>query len=146
MTQTKIAQNNQTDFDNLNQVNLVGRVGQFPETQYFPSGSCLTKLSIAVNRPQKDAEPDWVTLEIWGKQAEVAANYIDKGSLIAIQGELKLDEWVDNKTQMPRSKPVIRVTNLELLSSSKSSADTTNNSPQNNPSPTPNYSMNTNDF
>jgi len=145
MTQTKIAQNNQTAFDNLNQINLVGRVGQPPETQYFPSGSCLTKLSIAVNRPQKDAEPDWFTLEIWGKQAEVAANYTNKGSLIGIQGELKLDEWVDNKTQMPRSKPVIRVTNLELLSSSKSSTDAPN-SPNNNSTSTPNYSINTNDF
>lgn len=145
MTQAKTVPNQQAIFDHLNQVNLVGRVGQTPETKYFPSGSCLTKLSIAVNRPQKDAEPDWFTLEIWGKQAEVAANYTDKGSLISVQGELKLDEWVDNKTQMPRSKPVIRVTHLELLSSSKSSTDS-NTSPQNNSNSTPNYSINTNDF
>jgi single-strand DNA-binding protein len=144
MTTTKVyhSKASETSFDNFNLINLVGRVGQDPETQYFPSGSCLTKLSIAVNRPQKDAEPDWFSLEIWGKQAEVAANYTQKGSLISIQGELKLNEWTDSQRQIPRIKPVIRVTNLELLSSSQSSST----SPETPPVPSPTYSVNTNDF
>jgi single-strand DNA-binding protein len=144
MTTTKSSHSkaSETSFDNFNLINLVGRVGQDPETQYFPSGSCLTKLSIAVNRPQKDAEPDWFSLEVWGKQAEVAANYTQKGSLISIQGELKLSEWTDSQRQIPRSKPIIRVTNLELLSSSQSSSD----SPETPPVPSPGYSVNTNDF
>jgi hypothetical protein len=70
MTTTKSSHSkaSETSFDNFNLINLVGRVGQDPETQYFPSGSCLTKLSIAVNRPQKDAEPDWFSLEVWERQ------------------------------------------------------------------------------
>lgn len=123
--------------EHLNVVNLVGRVGQKPETQYFESGAVLTKLSLAVNRrtSRKDSDPDWFALEIWGNIAEVAANYTDKGSLIGIQGELKLDEWVEQATGQQRVKPVIRVNNLELLgsnphsnshSSSTNSASTVN--------------------
>ena len=119
---------NTTMSDHLNLINLVGRLGQAPETQYFTSGACLTKLSLAVNRGYKDESPDWFSLEIWGKIAEVAANYTTKGSLIAIQGELKLDEWIDKNTGNSRSKPVVKVHNLELLSSSQSSS----NSPANN--------------
>lgn len=117
--------------DNLNVINLVGRVGQQPETQYFESGAVLTKLSLAVNRRsnKKDSEPDWFALEIWGNIAEVAANYTDKGSLIGIQGELKLDEWIEQTTGQQRVKPVIRVHNLELLgSNSNSRTHTSDNS------------------
>jgi single-strand DNA-binding protein len=109
--------------EHLNVVNLVGRVGQKPETQYFESGAVLTKLSLAVNRrtSKKDSDPDWFALEIWGNIAEVAANYTDKGSLIGIQGELKFDEWVEQATGQQRVKPVIRVNNLELLGSNPNS-------------------------
>ena len=109
--------------EHLNVVNLVGRVGQKPETQYFESGAVLTKLSLAVNRrtSKKDSDPDWFALEIWGNIAEVAAKYTDKGSLIGIQGELKFDEWVEQATGQQRVKPVIRVNNLELLGSNPNS-------------------------
>ncbi len=124
--------------DNLNIINLVGRVGQKPDTQYFETGAVLTKLSLAVNRrtSKKDSDPDWFALEIWGNIAEVAANYIDKGSLIGIQGELKLDEWVEQATGQQRVKPVIRVNNLELLGSnpnSNSNANSNDSSPTGNP-------------
>ncbi|HAA29599.1 MAG TPA: single-stranded DNA-binding protein [Cyanobacteria bacterium UBA8553] len=124
--------------DNLNIINLVGRVGQKPDTQYFETGAVLTKLSLAVNRrtSKKDSDPDWFALEIWGNIAEVAANYIDKGSLIGIQGELKLDEWVEQATGQQRIKPVIRVNNLELLGSNPNSSSNANSndlSPTGNP-------------
>lgn len=110
--------------DNLNLITLVGRLGAEPETRYFESGSVLSKMSLAVDRQKgKDEAPDWFALECWGKLAEVAANYTNKGSLIAVQGELKVDEWSDVKTGLPRSKPVIRVSNLELLSSVNSNED-----------------------
>lgn len=123
--------------DNLNIINLVGRVGQKPETQYFESGSVLTKLSLAVNRrtSKKDSEPDWFAVEIWGNIAEVAANYTDKGSLIGIQGELKFDEWTDQVTGQQRVKPVIRVNNLELLGSNPNSNSPATSSPKTNTEP-----------
>jgi single-strand DNA-binding protein len=104
----------------LNSVMLVGRVGGDPDVKYFESGSVVCNLTLAVNRGSRNAEqPDWFNLELWGKQAEVAANYVRKGSQIGISGALKFDYWTDRSTGMQRSKPVIRVERLELLGSKR---------------------------
>lgn len=115
--------------DNLNHLILVGRLGQAPELKYFESGAVLAKVSLAVNRQSKDDRPDWFSLQIWSKQAEVVANYTTKGSLIGVEGELKLDEFIDRDGN-PRSKPVIRVNRVELLSSNKSHSSTTEVNPE----------------
>lgn len=96
---------------------LVGRAGRDPEVRYFESGSVVAKLTLAVNRRSRDDEPDWFNLEIWGKQAQVAADYVRKGSLLGITGLLKLDRWTDRTTGEERSKPVVQVNRLELLGS-----------------------------
>lgn len=102
----------------LNVVNLVGRVGGDPDMRYFESGSVLCRLTLAVNRPTKnDDQPDWFNLELWGKDAEVAGNYVRKGSLLGIQGQLKIDTWADRQTGVQRSSPGIRVNRLRLLGS-----------------------------
>jgi single-strand DNA-binding protein len=104
----------------LNVVNLVGRVGMDPEVRYFESGSVKCSLTLAVNRPtSKNDEPDWFNLELWGKTAEVAANYVRKGSLIGVQGSLKIDTWSDRNTGVSRCKPIIRVDRLDLLGSKR---------------------------
>ena len=103
----------------LNVVNIVGRAGKDPEIRYFESGSVKCRLTMAVNRPTKDDEPDWFSLEIWGKTAEFAANYVRKGSLIGVQGALKIETWSDRNTGAPRSSPVIKVDKLDLLGSRK---------------------------
>jgi single-strand DNA-binding protein len=104
----------------LNVVTLVGRAGGEPEVKYFESGKCVCKLTLAVNRPtSKDDQPDWFNLEMWDKTAEVAANYVHKGSLIGIQGSLKIETWSDRNTGTTRSKPVIRVNRLDLLGSKR---------------------------
>ncbi len=104
----------------LNLVTLVGRAGRDPEVKYFESGSVVCNLTLAVDRRRKNSEePDWFSLEIWGKTAEVAANYVRKGSLIGVTGTLKLEHWQDRGTGMARSKPVIRVDRLELLGSKR---------------------------
>lgn len=107
----------------LNIVTLVGRAGRDPDVKYFESGSVKCSLTLAVNRPtRKSDEPDWFNLEIWGKTAEVAGNYVRKGSLIGVQGSLKFEYWQDRSTGANRSKPVIRVERLDLLGS-KQDAD-----------------------
>jgi single-strand DNA-binding protein len=104
----------------LNVVNLVGRAGADPEVRYFEQGSVLCKLPLAVDRRSRNSEqPDWFNLEIWGKTAEVAADYVRKGKLIAIQGSLKIETWSDRNTGATRSRPVIRVDRLELLGSKR---------------------------
>ena len=105
----------------INAINLVGRAGRDPEVKYFESGSIVANFTIAVNRRSRNEEPDWFNLEIWGKQAQVAADYVKKGSLIGIVGSFKLDRWKDRKTGEERIKPVVRVDRLELLGSKKDS-------------------------
>lgn len=104
----------------LNLVNLVGRVGGEPDVKYFESGSVKCRLTLAVNRQSRNNDqPDWFNLELWGKTAEVAANYVHKGSLIGISGALRFDRWQDRSTGVDRSSPVIRVDRLELLGSKR---------------------------
>ncbi len=103
----------------INKIDLVGRVGQEPEIKYFESGAVKANLTLAVKPPYKSEIPMWWDLELWGKQAEVAASYTHKGSTIGISGELKFELWVDKNTGLPRSKPIIKVSELDLISSSK---------------------------
>ena len=113
----------------INAINLVGRAGRDPEVRYFESGSIVANFTLAVNRRSRNEEPDWFNLEIWGKQAQVAADYVKKGSLLGISGSFKLDQWRDKTTGENKSKPVIRVDRLELLGSRR---DTMNNESSNN--------------
>ena len=92
-----------------------------PEVRYFESGSMVANLTMAVNRRSRDDEPDWFNLEIWGKQAQVAADYVKKGSLLGIIGSFKLDRWTDRASGEERSKPVVRV----LIGSSCSAPNAT---------------------
>lgn len=104
----------------LNVVNLVGRVGGDPDVKYFESGKVKCRLTLAVDRrTRNNDQPDWFNLELWGKTAEVAANYVRKGKLIGIQGSLKIDHWSDRATGAERSSPVIQVDRLELLGSKR---------------------------
>lgn len=111
---------------NLNIVHLVGRTGGDPEIRYFDSGTVKCRLTLAVNRMRKDDPPDWFELEIWGKTAEIAANYAKKGSLIGVQGSLKIDTWDDRTTGEKRSKPVIKVDKLDLLGSKRDNENSNN--------------------
>jgi single-strand DNA-binding protein len=105
----------------LNKVHLVGRAGRDPEVKYFDSGKVVCNFTLAVNRVSgnRDEPPDWFDLEIWGKTAEIAKNYVRKGSLVGISGSLKFDRWNDRTTGDERQKPVIFVDRLDLLGSRK---------------------------
>jgi single-strand DNA-binding protein len=104
----------------INIVTLVGRVGTDPDMKYFESGTVKCKLTLAVNRRSRNNDkPDWFNLELWGKTAEVAGNYVRKGSLIGIKGSLKFDTWSDRQTGTTRSTPVIYVEQLDLLGSKR---------------------------
>lgn len=103
----------------INVVTLVGRVGGEPDVKYFESGSVKCRLTLAVNRMRKDDPPDWFNLEIWGKTAEIAANYVHKGSLIGVTGSLKFEHWQDRATGANRTSPTIRVDKLDLLGSKR---------------------------
>ncbi|MBD1215474.1 MAG: single-stranded DNA-binding protein [Dolichospermum circinale Clear-D4] len=104
----------------INVVTLVGRVGGDPEMRFFDSGKVKCRLTLAVNRRTREGDhTDWFNLELWGKTAEVAGNYVRKGKQIAVKGSLKFDSWSDRQTGVNRSSPVIHVEQLDLLGSKR---------------------------
>ena len=99
----------------VNNIIVVGRAGRDPEIRYFESGSCVADFSLAVNRPTKNKETDWFNIKVWGRQAEIAGEYVKKGSLIAIEGEIDFETWTDRNSGMEQKKSVITASNLRLL-------------------------------
>lgn len=106
----------------MNSITLVGRAGKDPEVRYFETGTVVANLTLAVRGLKKDDEPEWFNLEIWGKTAQVAADYVRKGSLIGVEGRVKTERWTEKTTGQERSKLVVSVNSLELLSSKNTPA------------------------
>ena len=109
----------------LNSVVLVGRAGADPEIKYFESGRAKTTFNLAVDRPVKRTEgvdtTDWFRIELWGKSAEIAAEYVKKGKLVGIQGRLEFNRWTDANGQK-HEMPVIAANELRLLGSRNDNA------------------------
>ena len=82
----------------MNHVVLVGRLTRNPELRYIAgSGTAVANFAIAVDREfnGKDGkkETDFIDIQVWGKSAENCANFIGKGSLVAIQGSIRIDSY-----------------------------------------------------
>lgn len=104
----------------VNSVTIVGRAGRDPEMRYFESGRVKTTFSLAVNRPTKERETDWFDVELWGRQAEIASEYVRKGSLVGIEGRLDFSRWTDDQGAK-HVRPYVHGINLRLLGSKKDS-------------------------
>jgi len=82
-----------------NRVILVGNLTRDPELRYVPSGTAVTEVGLAVNDRRKNASGEWVDettfvdVTLWGRTAEIASEYLNKGSSVLIEGRLKLDTW-----------------------------------------------------
>jgi len=82
-----------------NRVVLVGNLTRDPELRYIPSGTAVTEIGLAVNDRRKNASGEWVEettfvdVTLWSRQAEIASEYLTKGSSVLIEGRLKLDTW-----------------------------------------------------
>lgn len=101
----------------MNVITLVGRAGRDPEAKYFENGNVVANVSLAVNGIKRNADADWFALQIWGKQAQVAVDYVRKGSLIGVSGRMTIEKWTDRNTGEQKSKPVVVVDRLTLLGS-----------------------------
>jgi single-strand DNA-binding protein len=83
----------------FNRVILVGNLTRDPELRYIQSGSAVADIALAVNDRRKNANGEWVEetsfidVTLWGRTAEVASEYLSKGSPVLIEGRLKLDRW-----------------------------------------------------
>ena len=107
---------------NLNQVLLMGNLTRDVETRHTPSGAMLAKFGLAMNRKFRDGktnelrdETTFVDIEVWGKQAEVAAKYLSKGKPVFIEGRLRLDQWDDKQTGQKRSKLCVVAERFQFL-------------------------------
>jgi single-strand DNA-binding protein len=93
---------------NINRVVLTGNLTRDPELRSTPSGTSVCSLRVACNTRRKDASGEWVDkpnyfdVTVWGRQGENAAQYLEKGRPIAVDGRLEWREWEDqngNKRQ-----------------------------------------------
>jgi single-strand DNA-binding protein len=88
----------------VNKVIIVGNLGNDPETKYMPSGSAVTNLSVATNESWKDKQTgeqkdrtEWHRVAMFGRLAEIAAEYLRKGSQVYIEGKLRTRKWQDQQ-------------------------------------------------
>jgi single-strand DNA-binding protein len=83
----------------FNRVILLGNITRDFEVKYLQSGMAVTELGLAVNDRRKNQQGEWVEettfvdVTLWGRTAEVAGEYLSKGSPVLIEGRLKLDQW-----------------------------------------------------
>ncbi len=90
----------------LNKVTLIGRLGADPEVRYMPSGGAVTNLNMATSRRWKDRqtgerreETEWHRVAFFNRLAEVAGEYLRKGSLIYVEGRIRTRKWQDQNGQ-----------------------------------------------
>src|SRR5262245_40669420 len=88
----------------INKVILVGNLGKDPETRYMPSGGAVTNLTLATSESWKDKQTgenqertEWHKVAMFGKLAEIAAEYLRKGSQVYIEGRLRTRKWQDKE-------------------------------------------------
>ncbi len=106
---------------NLNKVLLMGNITRDLETRYTPKGTAVLDVGMAINRVtktdsgEKREEVTFVDITLWGRTAEVVAEYCKKGSPLYVEGRLTLDQWEDKATGQKRSKIKVIGETIQLL-------------------------------
>jgi single-strand DNA-binding protein len=104
----------------VNKVILVGRLGRDPETRFTGGGQAVANFSVATDETYKDRNgerqkrTEWHKIVVWGKQAEIAQQYLKKGSLIFIEGRIQSREWQDKEGQKRTSFEIV-ASNFRML-------------------------------
>jgi single-strand DNA-binding protein len=108
----------------INRVELLGRVGVEPEMRYTPSGTPITRLRLATDRPKQDGETetDWHTVICWGKLAEAVNSYVQKGARIYLSGRLQHSSYEDSQGQK-RYQTEVHAQEVVFLDSRPASGD-----------------------
>ncbi len=97
---------------NLNRVFLMGNLTRDVEVRYLQSGTAVADVGLAVNDRRKNAQGEWVEettfvdVTMWGRTAEVAGEYLGKGSPVFIEGRLKLESWETDGQKRSKMKVV----------------------------------------
>jgi len=100
---------------------LIGNLTRDPDVRYTPKGSAVADLGIAVNRTyvtdsgEKMQEVTYVDVVVWSRLAELASQYLHKGSPVYIEGRLQMDSWEDKQSGQKRTKLRVVADNLQFL-------------------------------
>lgn len=107
----------------VNKVIIVGNLGADPETRYLPSGEAVTNVRVATTDRWKDKQSgemkeatEWHRISFFGRQAEVAGEYLKKGSQVYVEGSIRTRKWQDKEGQ-DRYTTEIRADRMQLLGS-----------------------------
>lgn len=110
-----------------NRVTLVGNLTRQPELRKTKNGSAVTDLGIALNRVwtgengQRQEETTFVDVTVWGRAAENAAQYLQKGRSVLVEGRLQMESWQDKQSGQERSKLRVVADTVQFLGSSHES-------------------------
>src|SRR5437870_7161829 len=105
----------------LNKVMLLGNLGKDPEVKYTPSGTPVAKLTLATNYRYKDKneqwqdQTEWHNVVLWQRLAEIAGEYLKKGSKVYIEGRLQTRSWEDKQTNQKKYMTEVVANDLVLL-------------------------------
>ena len=112
----------------LNQCNFIGRVGRDPETRYSSSGDAITNITLAVDDSYKNKSGDkvekceWVNVTFYRKLAEIAGEYLVKGSLVFISGKIETRKYTD-KNGMEKYSTSIIANSMQMLGSKQGNSE-----------------------
>jgi single-strand DNA-binding protein len=104
----------------VNKAILVGRLGRDPETRFTGGGQAVANFSVATDETYKDKNgerqkrTEWHKIVVWGKLAEIAQQYLKKGSLLYLEGRLQTREWQDKEGQKKTTTEIV-ATNFRML-------------------------------
>ncbi|MBJ06049.1 MAG: single-stranded DNA-binding protein [Verrucomicrobiaceae bacterium] len=121
---------------NLNKVMLIGNLTRDPELRYTPKGTAVAELGMAINRVwsndqgQRQEDTTFVDVTLWGRQAELAQQYLGKGRPVYIEGRLQMDSWEDKNTGQKRSKLKVVGENMQFLPGGGGGGQTRGGDPQ----------------
>ena len=107
----------------INKVILVGNLGRDPEVRSTPSGQPVSNFTLATNRVYNDREgnrqkqTEWHNIVCWGRQAEIAGQYLTKGKQIYVEGRLQTRSWDDKQTGEKKYRTEIVCENFQMLGS-----------------------------
>ncbi|SPJ14980.1 Single-stranded DNA-binding protein [Burkholderiales bacterium] len=108
----------------VNKVILVGNLGRDPETRYSPDGAAMTNISIATtsqwkdkNTGEKREETEWHRVAFFGRLAEIAGEYLRKGSQVYVEGRLRTRKWQDKESGQDRYSTEIVADVMQMLGS-----------------------------
>src|SRR5262245_53744739 len=104
----------------FNKITIVGYLGRDPELRYTPQGTAVCNFSVATTEKRRNARGEteehtiWFRVAAWGRQAEVAAEYLAKGRQVYVEGRLRLEEYTDREGN-PRTSAEVNASDIHFL-------------------------------